>query len=118
MATKANARGYKGAKNRKAKRGVMNSFRKDRPLDKIQDDVKALAAGQAAPYVKDVSRDAEELPGGGAHYCVTCARHFVDAPTLALHSRSKLHKQQVKRVAEEQYTQKDADAAAGMAPTR
>jgi hypothetical protein len=42
---------------------------------------------------------------GGQHYCKTCARFFVSAPTLEAHVKSKVHKQRLKIIAEEKYTQ-------------
>ena len=92
----------------------MDLKNRTRDLDRIQDDVKALAEGKPAPFIRE-GLDVVDLPGGGAHYCVACARHFVDAATMALHVRTKDHKKQQKRVASEPYTQADADAAAGMA---
>ena len=65
------------------------------------------------PFVAE-GKDVLDLPGAGQHYCASCARLFIDAPTLELHERTKAHKKQLRRVAEEQYTQREADAGAGM----
>ena len=72
-----------------------------RDLDRIQDDLTKLAEGKAMPFVLD-GKDVLDLPGAGQHYCASCARLFVDAPTLALHVRTKDHKKQARRVAEPQ----------------
>jgi hypothetical protein len=112
MATKANARGHKGAKKRGYKRRVMDLKNRTRDLDRIQDDIKAMAEGKPAPHVRE-GADAAELPGGGASYCAPCARHFIDDRALALHAKTKDHRKQLRRVAEEQYTQAEADAGAG-----
>ena len=55
----------------------------------------------------------EELPGLGQHYCTVCARHFHDASTLESHKRSRDHKRRLKDVVQKQYTQDEADWAAG-----
>lgn len=105
--------GRHGAKNRFYKRSVMDLKNRGRDLDRIQADVADMAAGKPAPFLREL-HDTVDLPGAGEHYCVSCARHFVDAATMALHVRTKDHKKQAKRVAGETYTQKDAEAAAGM----
>ena len=56
----------------------------------------------------------EDAPGGGAFFCVECSRHCVSGAALALHRATKSHKRQLKTVAETQYTQAEADQAAGM----
>ncbi len=83
--------------------------RRGRDIDQIQDDLKALSAGAKA---LDEYKDAD-APGGGAFYCVPCARHFVSAAVLSLHCATKPHKKRVKICAEEPYSQKEADAGAG-----
>lgn len=96
------------------RRTVMDLKNRTRDLDRIQDDLTALAAGAPAAsldYVGGVL--APEIVAGGAHHCAHCARFFVDARSLDLHSKTKDHKRQVKRCAEEQYTQAEADAGAG-----
>lgn len=100
----------KGGANRLYKRTVMDVKRRTRDIDRIQDDLKKLASGRT---LEDIGAD-EDAPGGGAHYCVTCARHFVSGAVLEAHCRTKPHKKRLKEVAEPQYTQRDADAAAGM----
>ena len=59
------------------------------------------------------------------HYCLECARWFVDETTLAKHRGSKVHKRRsntcsfgadgrLKQLDEAVYTQKDAEAAIGL----
>lgn len=96
------------AANRSYKQHFMNLRRRTRDIDNIQDDIKLVVAGLELPGIID-----EDAPGGGLHYCVPCAQHFVNAATLTLHMRGKPHKKRLKLVREPQYTQKDADAAAG-----
>jgi bud site selection protein 20 len=53
----------------------------------------------------------ETLPGLGQHYCVPCARYFVDIKALEIHEKSKLHKKALRRLKEEPFTHKDAEIA-------
>jgi bud site selection protein 20 len=56
-----------------------------------------------------------DLPGMGMNYCRECARHFIDQASLDTHRTTKLHKKRVKVLkTEKPYTQKEADAAAGL----
>ncbi len=101
---------------KKGKSGAKRDFRRKycstkvrtRDIDLIQEDVEKLMAGKELKGIVD-----EDAPGGGHHYCVPCARHFIDAKVLELHMTSKPHKKRLKLIAEEKYTQKDADFAAG-----
>lgn len=45
-----------------------------------------------------------DLPGLGQHYCVHCARYFVDEQALTEHRKTKVHKKRVKALKEEIYT--------------
>lgn len=76
----------------------------------------------------------EDLPGyvtvfvnfmnsGGQFYCLYCDKHFMRKDILDEHLQSKIHKKKwelvdsihcsVKKANEEQYTQQEAEAAAG-----
>merc|ERR1712183_84338 len=48
----------------------------------------------------------ESLPGLGQHYCISCAKHFVDDKSLISHKTGKFHKQMVKRLKEEPHNQR------------
>jgi bud site selection protein 20 len=56
----------------------------------------------------------EDVPGGGLHYCLFCARNFIDEANLQIHFKTKYHKKMVKRVNEEPYSLEEAERAAGM----
>eukprot|EP00915_Cephaloidophora_sp_WS-2016_P005399 GHVH01007134.1.p1 GENE.GHVH01007134.1~~GHVH01007134.1.p1 ORF type:complete len:151 (+),score=26.27 GHVH01007134.1:49-453(+) len=56
----------------------------------------------------------EDLPGCGQHYCVPCAKHFIDAKGLVTHSKSKLHKRLLKDMMLKPHTQEDAELFAGL----
>lgn len=109
MAHRAKPKSKSKAKRRHYKRTILDLKNRTRDLDRIQDDIKAAAEGKQADYTQE-----PDLPGGGAYHCIYCARHFVDARSMELHVKTKDHKKQVKRCNEEQYTQKEADAGAGM----
>ncbi|PLN77325.1 C2H2 finger domain protein [Aspergillus taichungensis] len=60
------------------------------------------------------TKDAEDLPGLGRHYCVECSKWFESEHNLLAHTKGKNHKRRVKILREEPHTQKTADAAVGM----
>jgi bud site selection protein 20 len=99
------------AKRRFYKRTHLDLKNRTRDLDQIQDDLKAAVEG--TKVVPDYAKE-PDLPGGGAFLCMHCARHFVNQGALDVHYRTKAHKRQVKRTQEEQYTQAEAEAGAGM----
>lgn len=55
----------------------------------------------------------DDLPGLGQFYCTQCARHFADDLSLSRHLVTKDHKRRLKDVAQQQYSQREADLAAG-----
>ena len=60
---------------------------------------------------------------GGLYYCLYCDRYMPDQATLEIHQKCKIHKMKyaiggelissVKKANEEQYTQEEAELAAG-----
>ncbi|XP_022079264.1 zinc finger protein 593-like [Acanthaster planci] len=83
--------------------------RKTKDLDQIHEDMKPEASKQLLN--QDIDHD---KPGMGQHYCLHCARHFISLHALKEHFRTKLHKRRLKALETEPYTQKEAEAAAGM----
>ncbi|CAK4502795.1 unnamed protein product [Aphanomyces euteiches] len=80
-----------------------------RDIDQIQDDLKKESeTGAKITFEMD-----EDLPGLGQYYCTPCARHFITANACDVHIASKVHKRRMKDVAQEQYSQKEAERAAG-----
>ena len=80
-------------------------------MDQIFDDVNKIAEDGATP----TPPYDEDLPGGGQFYCVETGRHFTDQRGLDDHKKSRAYKRRVKELKEEkQYTQTDAEVAAGM----
>ncbi|KAK8813202.1 hypothetical protein WA158_002794 [Blastocystis sp. Blastoise] len=83
-------------------RAVSNRFK---DLDQIQDELKNPKKAQTTYN--------EELPGGGLFYCLYCDRHMPDQKTLDEHQKCKIHQKNVKKANQEQYTQEEAELAAG-----
>jgi len=98
----------KTSKNKQYKKSHKTDNRA-RDVDQVQDDLKKeMDSGTKMHFDID-----DDLPGLGQFYCTPCARHFADQTTLDTHKRTKVHKRRLKDVAQEQYTQAEADAAAG-----
>ncbi|EQC39150.1 hypothetical protein SDRG_03356 [Saprolegnia diclina VS20] len=90
------------------KRGHATKSR-SRDIDQIQDDLKKEeTTGTVMTFELD-----EDLPGLGQFYCTPCGRHFMDEVARTVHIKSKVHKRRLKDVAQEQYSQKEAERAAG-----
>ncbi|XP_071791664.1 zinc finger protein 593-like [Asterias amurensis] len=83
--------------------------RKTKDLDQIDKDL------QPAESQKLLNQEIDhDKPGSAQHYCLHCARYFIDLKALKDHFRSKLHKRRMKALEVEPYTQKEADAAGGL----
>ena len=80
-------------------------------LDQIHADL--LSPKHLAQRVQ--AKPAEELPGLGRFYCIECAKWFESEHSLVHHRRGRPHKRRLRALKEEPYTQKEADAAAGLA---
>ncbi|CAM9734533.1 unnamed protein product [Chrysoparadoxa australica] len=105
--SKGNKGGHK-AKNKSYKKAHATKSRR-MDVDQIQDMLEKEREHQA----KTKFEYDDDLPGAGQHYCTPCARHFTDAGVLALHVKSKVHKTRMRDVAQEKYSQEEADRAAG-----
>ena len=68
-------------------------------IDQIVEDLKPENAGKLEKQPID-----PDLPGLGQHYCVSCARYFVDSKALVDHKKTKPHKRRLKALKEEIYT--------------
>lgn len=82
-----------------------------RAVDQIHDDLADPMKEEALRNDQPVDFD---LPGLGQHYCVECARYFIDGDVLKQHARTKLHKNRLKELREKPYSQAEAEAAAGL----
>ncbi|SCV74879.1 BQ2448_7908 [Microbotryum intermedium] len=83
-----------------------------RDLDQIHDDMKD--GGKAKMIDTMQHKDLEDLPGMAQHHCLSCARYFADAVSLATHKTSKPHKRRLKKLEEEPYTIEESRRAAGL----
>ncbi|KAI4748251.1 hypothetical protein E4T50_01417 [Aureobasidium sp. EXF-12298] len=84
--------------------------RHTRDLDQIHDDMHKEKHLEKYKSTKA----AEDLPGLGQFYCVECAKWFESEANLTAHTKAKTHKRRVRALKEKPYSQKEADAAAGL----
>ncbi|PWA22578.1 hypothetical protein CCH79_00015133 [Gambusia affinis] len=83
--------------------------RRTKDLDQIHSDMKPETAAKLLR--QDVDYD---VTGCAQHYCLHCARYFVDMRSLKEHFKTKVHKKRLKQLREEPYSQAEAERAAGM----
>ncbi|KAJ1907939.1 hypothetical protein LPJ81_000433 [Coemansia sp. IMI 209127] len=83
--------------------------RRTKDLDQIQEDLKPENKAQLLSQEPD-----EDLPGLGQFYCVECSKYFVDERGQHEHRRSREHKRRLRDLKDPAYTQKEAEAAAGL----
>ncbi|XP_041452996.1 zinc finger protein 593-like [Lytechinus variegatus] len=103
QARKRHHRGYTHIKKK------YRTKRKTKDLDEIDEDLKPRNAERLLHQKIDFDK-----PGSAQHYCLHCARYFIDGSAMKEHFRSKTHKRRLKALELEPYTQKEAEAAAGM----
>ena len=100
---------------RSKKKGFKKSLgtkRRPRDLDQIQEELKTTLKSEQFKESRKVFDP--DLPGGGLHYSVESGKYFVDADALAAHKKTKGYKKRLKLLKEKQYTQAEADQAAGL----
>lgn len=54
-----------------------------------------------------------DLPGAAQHYCLHCARYFIDEQALSEHFKTKVHKRRLKALELEPYSIEESERAAG-----
>lgn len=63
-----------------------------------------------------------DKPGSAQHYCLHCARYFINEKALQDHFTTKVHKRRLKALETEPYTIEESERAAGFgnwkAPTK
>lgn len=104
-----------------AKKGYKKSIKTknhEKYLDQIQDEFIALKSDPRKAIKLSILPIDPDLPGAGQHFCRACAKYFISNEVLETHNMTKVHKKRVKLVNEPQYSQREADAAAGMAPPK
>nr|ACC43948.1 U1-like Zn-finger-containing protein [Philodina roseola]ACC43959.1 U1-like Zn-finger-containing protein [Philodina roseola] len=87
---------------------ILKTKRKTKDLDEIQKNMAAETARELLNQPVDY-----DVPGAAQHYCLYCARYFVDDHNLQHHFKSKTHKRRVKELKTEAYTVEEAERAAG-----
>ncbi|KAJ5174337.1 Zinc finger protein bud20 [Penicillium canariense] len=91
-----------------ALRKVKNK-RRTRDYDQVRADIDSprhLAQYQA-------TKDAEDLPGLGRHYCTECSKWFESEYNMKAHTKGKNHKRRLRLLREEPHSQRIAEAAVG-----
>ncbi|KAJ2786805.1 hypothetical protein GGI15_001216 [Coemansia interrupta] len=84
--------------------------RRTKDLDQIEADLLPENKQRLLTQPED-----EDLPGLGQHYCIECAKYYIDDRTLTEHRRGREHKRRIRDLKAPAYTQKEAEAAVGMA---
>ena len=77
-----------------------------------------LWCGSGCPGTVNRKEYDEDKPGGGKFYCKVTGRHFESALALKNHTKTKRYKKLKKQLlmGPKPHNQRDAEAAAGMAP--
>ncbi|KAJ3370944.1 hypothetical protein AMAG_01966 [Allomyces macrogynus ATCC 38327] len=99
-------RNHHGIRDIKRKVSTKN---RTKDIDQICDDLKPENIDKWKNQAFDL-----DLPGQGQHYCVECARYFIDDTSMQEHLKSKVHRRRVKELRDGPYTQKDAEEAVGL----
>ncbi|KAL4712392.1 hypothetical protein ACJJTC_001553 [Scirpophaga incertulas] len=89
------------------KRWRLRNRRKD--LDEIDTDLKEENAQKLLNQEVDL-----DLPGSAQHYCLHCARYFIDEHSLNEHFKTKVHKRRLKALELEPYSIEESERAAGL----
>ncbi|PNJ20606.1 ZNF593 isoform 2 [Pongo abelii] len=74
----------------------MKAKRRRPDLDEIHRELRPQ--GPARPQPDPNAEFDPDLPGGGLHRCLACARYFIDSANLKTHFRSKDHKKRYEGV--------------------
>ncbi|OWR54912.1 zinc finger protein 593 homolog [Danaus plexippus] len=88
------------------KRWRVRNRKKD--LDQIDVDLKEENADKLLNQSVDL-----DLPGAAQHYCLHCARYFIDEHALSEHFKTKVHKRRLKALELEPYSIEESERAAG-----
>ncbi|KAG7197914.1 hypothetical protein KM043_016153 [Ampulex compressa] len=82
--------------------------RRTKDLDEINEDLKEENVANLINQEIDL-----EKPGAGQHYCVHCAKHFINDTALRSHFSTKVHKRRLKALELEPYSIEESERAAG-----
>ncbi|KAJ8687447.1 hypothetical protein QAD02_023241 [Eretmocerus hayati] len=82
--------------------------RRTKDLDEIDEDLKEENA------VKLINQEVDlDKPGAAQHYCIHCARYFINQRALQDHFSTKVHKRRMKALETEPYSIEESERAAG-----
>ncbi|KAJ5679794.1 Zinc finger protein bud20 [Penicillium macrosclerotiorum] len=84
--------------------------RRTRDYDQVRADIDS--ARHLELYKE--TKDAEDLPGLGRHYCVECSKWFESEYNMKAHTKGKNHKRRIRLLREEPHSQRLAEAAVGI----
>ena len=112
-------KGIHTAKKKYNRKYVLATKHRARDIDQVRDDLakRQKIAGSEEKLTQEEEPKVfdEELPGGGLHYCVETARHFMSQDALEKHKKSKQFKQRVKELLNQAvYNQEAAESAVGV----
>ncbi|XP_029164715.1 zinc finger protein 593 homolog [Nylanderia fulva] len=80
--------------------------RRKKDLDEIDEDLKANTE-------KLLNQEVDfERPGAAQHYCIHCARYFINETALHSHFNTKVHKRRLKALELEPYSIEESERAA------
>ncbi|GFS32710.1 zinc finger protein 593 homolog [Trichonephila inaurata madagascariensis] len=99
----------KGNNGYSAKTRELKTKRRTRDLDQIDKDLEPQNAEKLLNQPIDL-----DVAGEAQHYCLHCARYFIDDHAMQTHFRSKVHKRRLKALELETYSVKEAEAAGGV----
>ncbi|ORZ40153.1 hypothetical protein BCR44DRAFT_1424511 [Catenaria anguillulae PL171] len=99
-------RNHHGIRDIKRKVSTKN---RTKDLDQVCEDLKPGNAEKLANQPFDL-----DLPGQGQHYCIECARYFINEEARAEHVKSKVHRRRLKEIKEGAFSQAEAEAAVGL----
>ncbi|XP_070166202.1 zinc finger protein 593 homolog [Polyergus mexicanus] len=99
-------------KRKKCHRGDMHlkkgwrTKRRTKDLDEIDEDLKGNAK-------KLLNQEVDfDKPGAAQHYCIHCARYFINETALRTHFTTKVHKRRLKALELEPYSIEESEKAA------
>lgn len=82
--------------------------RRTKDLDEIDQDIQPENAEKLLNQEIDFDK-----PGSAQHYCLHCARYFINEKALQDHFTTKVHKRRLKALESEPYTIEESERAAG-----
>ncbi|KAJ5637844.1 Zinc finger protein bud20 [Penicillium lividum] len=94
----------------------MGALRKIKNKRRTRDYDQVIADIQSPRHLEiyKETKDVEDLPGLGQHFCMECSKWFESEYNLKAHTKGKNHKRRVRILKEEPHSQKIAEAVIGL----